>query len=62
MLMLVFSCESGGDEPLSKNNVNMAGVVLGVMFATGGALALVMAGWFVLKKFYWAGSLPRAFH
>lgn len=52
----------GGSEPLNKNNVNMAGVVLGVMFATGGAVALVMVGWFVLKKFYWAGSLPQALH
>ncbi|XP_056613435.1 zona pellucida-like domain-containing protein 1 [Triplophysa dalaica] len=54
--------ESGGSEPLSRNNVNMAGVVVGVMFATGGAVVLVMAGWFVLKKFYWAGSLPQTFH
>lgn len=60
--MFVFSSESGGSEPLSRNNVNMAGVVVGVMFATGGAVVLVMAGWFVLKKFYWAGSLPQAFH
>lgn len=60
--MFVFSCKSGGSEPSNRNNVNMAGVVVGVMFATCGAVALVMAGWFVLKKFYWAGSLPRAFH
>ncbi|KAA0701960.1 Zona pellucida-like domain-containing protein 1 [Triplophysa tibetana] len=58
---LYTEAQSGGSEPLSRNNVNMAGVVVGVMFATGGAVVLVMAGWFVLKKFYWAGSLPQAF-
>ncbi|KAI2656224.1 Zona pellucida-like domain-containing protein 1 [Labeo rohita] len=53
---------SGGSEPLNRNNMNVAGVVVGVIFATGGAVFLVMAGWFVLKKFLWAGALPRAFH
>ncbi|XP_067306947.1 zona pellucida-like domain-containing protein 1 isoform X2 [Pseudorasbora parva] len=53
----------GGSEPLNRdNNMNVAGVVVGVIFATGGAVLMVMAGWFVLKKFFWAGGLPRAFH
>ncbi|XP_051962557.1 zona pellucida-like domain-containing protein 1 [Xyrauchen texanus] len=51
----------GGSEPLDRNNVNVAGVVVGVIFATGGVVLLAMAGWFVLKKFYWAGALPQAF-
>jgi len=42
--------------------MNVAGVVVGVIFATGGAVLMVMAGWFVLKKFFWASGLPRAFH
>ncbi|XP_043115362.1 zona pellucida-like domain-containing protein 1 [Puntigrus tetrazona] len=53
---------SGGSEPLNRDNMNLAGVVVGVIFATGGAVLLVMAGWFVLKRFCWAGALPRAFH
>ncbi|TRY84874.1 hypothetical protein DNTS_017990, partial [Danionella cerebrum] len=52
----------GGSEPQTREGMNVAGVVAGIIFATGGALVLVMAGWFVLKKFFWAGGLPRAFH
>ncbi|XP_016379427.1 zona pellucida-like domain-containing protein 1 [Sinocyclocheilus rhinocerous] len=53
---------SGGSELLNRDNMNVAGVVVGVIFATGSAVLLVMTGWFVLKKFCWAGALPRAFH
>ncbi|XP_026138162.1 zona pellucida-like domain-containing protein 1 [Carassius auratus] len=53
---------SGGREPLNRDNMNVAGVVVGVIFATGGAVLLVMAGWFVMKRFCWAGVLPQAFH
>ncbi|ROL53319.1 Zona pellucida-like domain-containing protein 1 [Anabarilius grahami] len=52
----------GGSEPFNSDNMNVAGVVVGVIFATGGAVLMVMAGWFVLKKFFWAGGLPLAFH
>ncbi|XP_051966775.1 zona pellucida-like domain-containing protein 1 [Xyrauchen texanus] len=52
----------GGSEALERNNVNVAAVVVGVIFATGGVVLLVMAGMFVLKKVYWAGALPRAIH
>lgn len=47
---------------MNRDNMNVAGVVVGVIFATGGAVLMVMAGWLMLKKFFWAGGLPRAFH
>ncbi|XP_055052388.2 zona pellucida-like domain-containing protein 1 [Misgurnus anguillicaudatus] len=52
----------GASESLDRNNVNMAGVVVGVILATAGSMLLVMGGWFVLKKFYWSGGLPQVFH
>ncbi|XP_016300762.1 zona pellucida-like domain-containing protein 1 [Sinocyclocheilus anshuiensis] len=38
------SCESGGSELLNRDNMNVAGVVVGVIFSTGSAVLLVMAG------------------
>lgn len=53
---------AGGNEPQNRENMNVAGVMVGVIFATAGTVGMIMAGWFVLKKFVWAGGLPRAFH
>ncbi|XP_074536495.1 zona pellucida-like domain-containing protein 1 [Halichoeres trimaculatus] len=41
--------------------VNVTGLVVGVVFGSAAAAMLVLGGWFALKKFYWAGGLPHAF-
>lgn len=45
-----------------KDEVNVAGVAVGVVFGSAAAALLVLGGWFVMKKFYWAGGLPHALH
>lgn len=40
-----------------KDDVNVTGLVVGVVFGSAAAALLVLGGWFVLKKFYWAGGL-----
>lgn len=44
-----------------RDDVNVTGLVVGVVFGSAAAALLVLGGWFVLKKFYWAGGLPHAF-
>ncbi|KAB5550269.1 hypothetical protein PHYPO_G00051870 [Pangasianodon hypophthalmus] len=44
------SAYAGGTGVSNKSQDNMAGVVVGAIFASAGALLLVLAGWFVLKK------------
>ncbi|KAM9853171.1 zona pellucida-like domain-containing protein 1 [Aulostomus maculatus] len=46
---------------MEKDGVNVTGLVVGVIFGLTTAVLLVIVGWFVLKKFYWAGGLPHAF-
>ncbi|XP_062242582.1 zona pellucida-like domain-containing protein 1 [Platichthys flesus] len=43
-----------------KEAVDMTGLAVGVVFGSAAAALLVLGGWFVLKKFYWAGGF-RAF-
>ncbi|XP_035479859.2 zona pellucida-like domain-containing protein 1 [Scophthalmus maximus] len=47
---------SNGMAP-EKDDVNVTGLVVGVVFGSAAAALLVLGGWFVLKKFYWAGGL-----
>uniref|UniRef100_A0A3B4VI06 Si:dkey-103g5.3 n=1 Tax=Seriola dumerili TaxID=41447 RepID=A0A3B4VI06_SERDU len=49
------------DMPSGKDDVNVTGLVVGVVFGSAAAALLVLGGWFVLKKFYWMGGLPHAF-
>lgn len=48
---------SGDDEPSQGNDVNVAGLAVGVVFGSAAAALLVLGGWFVLKKFTWVGGL-----
>ncbi|XP_071373884.1 zona pellucida-like domain-containing protein 1 [Centroberyx affinis] len=50
-----------GGEPSGKEDVNVTGLVVGLVFGSAAAVLLVLGGWFVFKKFYWAGGLPHAF-
>ncbi|XP_068441951.1 zona pellucida-like domain-containing protein 1 [Clinocottus analis] len=43
-------------------DVNVAVLVVGLVFGSAAAALLVLGGWFALKKFYWAGGLPHAFN
>ncbi|XP_071756831.2 zona pellucida-like domain-containing protein 1 [Centroberyx gerrardi] len=51
----------GGGEPSGREDVNVTGLVVGLVFGSAAAVLLVLGGWFVIKKFYWAGGLPHAF-
>ncbi|XP_076002439.1 zona pellucida-like domain-containing protein 1 [Genypterus blacodes] len=55
-------CASEGEVPSGRSDVDVTGLVVGVVFGSAGAVMLVLGGWFVLKKFYWAGALPHAFN
>lgn len=46
----------------SEDEVNVTGVAVGVVFGSAAAVLLVLGGWFVLKKFNWAGGVPHAFN
>ena len=46
---------------VEEGKTDVVGVVVGVIFATAGAVLLVLAGWFAMKKFYWGGGLVQAF-
>lgn len=52
---------SGNDVALQRDDVNVTGLVVGVVFGSAAAVLLVLGGWFVLKRFYWAGGRPHAF-
>uniref|UniRef100_A0A3Q3G156 Si:dkey-103g5.3 n=1 Tax=Labrus bergylta TaxID=56723 RepID=A0A3Q3G156_9LABR len=45
----------------ANEDVNVTGLVVGVVFGSAAAALLVLGGWFALKKFYWVGGLPHAF-
>ncbi|XP_056230184.1 zona pellucida-like domain-containing protein 1 [Seriola aureovittata] len=61
ILIILPLCASGNDMPSGKDDVNVTGLVVGVVFGSAAAALLVLGGWFVLKKFYWMGALPHAF-
>ncbi|XP_028276392.1 zona pellucida-like domain-containing protein 1 [Parambassis ranga] len=44
-----------------RDDNNVTGLVVGVVFGSAAAALLVLGGWFVLKRFYWAGGLSHAF-
>ncbi|KAK5929351.1 hypothetical protein CgunFtcFv8_010587 [Champsocephalus gunnari] len=50
------------DVASERDDVNVTGLVVGVVFGSAASALLVLGGWFALKKFYWAGGLPRAFN
>ncbi|XP_075330348.1 zona pellucida-like domain-containing protein 1 [Odontesthes bonariensis] len=43
------------------DDFDVTSLVVGVVFGSAAAVLLVLGGWFVLKKYYWAGGLSRAF-
>lgn len=51
---------SDNDVASERDDVNVTGLVVGVVFGSAAAALLVLGGWFVLKKFYWVGGLPHA--
>lgn len=53
---------TGNDLTSDQDDVDVAGLVVGVVFGSAAAALLVLGGWFVLKKFYWAGGLAHAFN
>ncbi|XP_076591364.1 zona pellucida-like domain-containing protein 1 [Chaetodon auriga] len=56
-----YSAAYSNDAAPERDDVNVTGLVVGVVFGSAAAVMLVLGGWFVLKKFYWAGGLPHAF-
>ncbi|XP_035536411.1 zona pellucida-like domain-containing protein 1 [Morone saxatilis] len=56
-----YAAAYSNDVASEKNDVNVTGLVVGVVFGSAAAVLLVLGGWFVLKKFYWVGGLPHAF-
>ncbi|XP_070825766.1 zona pellucida-like domain-containing protein 1 [Chaetodon trifascialis] len=56
-----YSAAYSNDAASERDDVNVTGLVVGVVFGSAAAAMLVLAGWFVLKKFYWAGGLAHAF-
>ncbi|XP_040030074.2 zona pellucida-like domain-containing protein 1 [Gasterosteus aculeatus] len=50
------------DVASERDEVKVAALVVGLVFGSAAAALLVLAGWFALKKFYWAGGLPHAFN
>ncbi|XP_061576309.1 zona pellucida-like domain-containing protein 1 [Cololabis saira] len=44
-----------------KDDVDVAGLVVGMVFGSAAAALLVLGGWFVLKKYYWVGGRSQAF-
>ncbi|XP_059187806.1 zona pellucida-like domain-containing protein 1 [Centropristis striata] len=57
-----YAAAYSGDVPSERDDVDVTGLVVGVVFGSAAAVALVLGGWFVLKKFYCLGGLPHAFH
>ncbi|XP_061538344.1 zona pellucida-like domain-containing protein 1 [Phycodurus eques] len=51
-----------GNVVSQKDDLNVAGLVVGVVFASAASALLVLGSWFILKKFCWAGHLPHAFN
>ncbi|XP_041924234.1 zona pellucida-like domain-containing protein 1 isoform X2 [Alosa sapidissima] len=49
----------GAEKPSEEAKTDVAGVVVGVIFATAGAVLLVLGGWFALKKFYWGAGFVQ---
>ncbi|KAM9359688.1 zona pellucida-like domain-containing protein 1 [Symphorus nematophorus] len=56
-----YAAAYSNDVPSERDDVDMTGLVVGVVFGSAAAVLLVLGGWFVLKKFYWMGGLPHAF-
>lgn len=53
---------SGDNLASQKDDLNVTGLIVGVVFGSAASVVLVLAGWFVLKKFCWAGRLPHTFN
>ncbi|KAM3616160.1 uncharacterized protein V6R79_013421 [Siganus canaliculatus] len=58
---LPYSAFYSNDPAPEQDDVDVVGLVVGVVFGTAAAALLVLGVWFVLKKFSWAGGLPHAF-
>ncbi|XP_063062402.1 zona pellucida-like domain-containing protein 1 [Engraulis encrasicolus] len=57
----IYTKTETGETTREESKTNVVGVVVGVIFATAGAVLLVLAGWFTLKKYYWGGGLVQGF-
>ncbi|XP_070685999.1 zona pellucida-like domain-containing protein 1 [Pempheris klunzingeri] len=56
-----YAAAYSNDVAPQRDDVNVTGLVVGVVFGTAAAVLLVLGGWFVLKKFYWVGGLRHTF-
>ncbi|XP_046892014.1 zona pellucida-like domain-containing protein 1 [Hypomesus transpacificus] len=52
----------GGGTQTKDSKGDVTGLVVGIVFGTAAVALLVLGGWFIMKKFYWAGGLPHAFN
>ncbi|XP_074498138.1 zona pellucida-like domain-containing protein 1 [Sebastes fasciatus] len=57
-----YAAAYSNDVASERDNVDVTGLVVGVLFGSAAAALLVLGGWFALKKFYWAGGLPHSFN
>ncbi|KAG9265431.1 zona pellucida-like domain-containing protein 1 [Astyanax mexicanus] len=55
------AADLGGNGHSAQEQDRVTGAVVGAVFATAGAVLLVVAGWFVVKKVYWIGGMPHVF-
>ncbi|XP_029373640.1 zona pellucida-like domain-containing protein 1 [Echeneis naucrates] len=53
----LYTAQEGNDIAPEKEDLNVTGLVVGVVFGSAAAAMLVLGGWFVLKKLYWTGRL-----
>ncbi|KAM6933262.1 zona pellucida-like domain-containing protein 1 [Xenentodon cancila] len=51
----LYTAREGNDVASGKDDVDVTGLVVGVVFGSAVAALLVLGGWFVLKKYFWAG-------
>lgn len=54
-------CASGSHVAPERDDVNVTGLVVGVVFGSAAAALLVLGGWFALKKLYLVWGYPHAF-
>ncbi|CAJ1065475.1 zona pellucida-like domain-containing protein 1 [Xyrichtys novacula] len=58
----IYTAREGNSVGSGMEDVNVTGLVVGVVFGSAAAAVLVLGGWFAVKKFYFVGGLPRAFN
>ncbi|XP_054458607.1 zona pellucida-like domain-containing protein 1 [Anoplopoma fimbria] len=57
-----YAAAYSNDVASETEDLNVTGLVVGLVFGSAAATLLVLGGWFALKRFYWVGGLPHAFN